>query len=138
MVYYISNFFSIISTCKFYSIIITKWFKWFKWGYIIKIRVNGYFPQVVNYTPMNIIFQFNPSIVVCKLRVTPNIFSKRNNLLVVNINISILILMVSDQWQTTTEWLHFHVLRWNDYFSSLALCTKQTILLKNDIVLAHL
>ena len=32
-----------------------------------------------------------------KLWVTPRIFAKRNNLFVVNINISILILMVSDQ-----------------------------------------
>ena len=72
------------------------------------------------------------------MRVAPNIFAKGYYLPIPYINVSILILMVSDQWQTTTEWLHFHVLRLNNNFSSLVLCAKQTIFLKNNIVLVHL
>ena len=72
-----------------------------------------------------------------KLGVTPRIQAKMHYWFVGNVNIGILILCVPHQRQATTERLHFHILRLDKNLSFPVLGSKQSILLKDDIIPVH-
>ena len=109
--------------------------------YLIIFQRNNNISQSIYYAPLALFFKIPVFHYSCKstskLRVTPRIRAKRHYLSVANINIGILMLCVFHQRQTTTERLHFHVLRLDKNLFFPVLDPKQPILLEDDIILVH-
>ncbi len=66
----------------------------FKSPYFIVFKRYNNISKCINDSPFSV---NNTGKTTSELWVTPKIFAKRNHLLVVNINVSILVLMISDQ-----------------------------------------